>query len=183
MHALALPQHGVGDLDRAIGRLLAARRPGTEIDHDRRGGRHRLALQPELRHRQRAGETAELVIHEDAADVVLLQQRLDRAPRQLALLAGNIDQVGSAVGRDHEIGLRWILSRARRCRTWGGRCRRRGRSCRWGRTAAGSTPLPDRSRGSPSAGNPSACLRRRSSPRGSSCSPWRSSRNRDRRRR
>ena len=36
VHALALAQHRVGNLHRAIGRLLAAGRPGAEIDHDRR---------------------------------------------------------------------------------------------------------------------------------------------------
>ena len=70
----------------------------------------RLALEAEPRHRQRTREIPELVIDEDAADVILLQQRLDGAVRQLAFLAGNVDQVRSAVGRDHEIGFRRVLS-------------------------------------------------------------------------
>ena len=48
MHALALPQHRVGDLDGTIGRLVASDHIGVEIDHDRGGWRRRLALQPEL---------------------------------------------------------------------------------------------------------------------------------------
>src|SRR3954447_15721960 len=43
VHALALPQHGVGHFDGAIDRLVASRHIGTEVDHDGRRRRHRLA--------------------------------------------------------------------------------------------------------------------------------------------
>ena len=113
-------------------------------------GVDRLALEAELRHRQRAGEIPELVVDEDAADVILFQQRLDGAVRELAVLAGNIDQVRSAIGGDHQIGLGGILAEHAVAGLGMGVVGDAARSCRWGRTAAGSAPSPDRSRGSPS---------------------------------
>ncbi len=110
VHALALPQHRIGDFDGTIGRLVTSGRIGTEIDHDRRRWRRRLALQPELRHRQRARETSEIIVDEQPADIVLFEQRLDRALRQLALVARYVDQVRSAVGGNHQIGLGGILA-------------------------------------------------------------------------
>ena len=79
----------------------------TTIDGMRRD---RLALEAEPRHRQRAREVPELVVDEDAADIILFEQRLDDTVRELALLARNIDQVRSAVGGDHHIGLGGILA-------------------------------------------------------------------------
>src|SRR5205814_236561 len=64
VHALALPQHGVGDFDGAIDRLVASGHIGTEVDHDGWRRRHRLTLQPELRHRQRPWKATETVIDE-----------------------------------------------------------------------------------------------------------------------
>ncbi len=111
MHALALAQHGVCDLHRAVGRRLAAIAGiGAEVDDDRRRRRRRLAAQIDARQRQGAGEAAERVLDEQAGDVVLLEQRLDRLRRQLPVLARQIDQVGAAIGGDDEIGPGRILA-------------------------------------------------------------------------
>ncbi len=70
----------------------------------------RLALEAELRHRQRAGEIPQFVIDKEAADVILFKQRLDGAVGQLAFLSRNIDQIGSPIGGDDDVGLCRILS-------------------------------------------------------------------------
>ena len=69
-----------------------------------------LPFEAELRHFQRAGKTAEFVVDEDAADIVLFEQRLDRALRQFLVVVRQIDQVRSAIGGDHEVGLGGIIA-------------------------------------------------------------------------
>src|ERR1700744_4673332 len=69
MHALALTQAGVGDLEGTVGRLVAPGDIRTEIDRDRGGGRHRFALEADLRQRQRAGVAPEPVVDEQSADI------------------------------------------------------------------------------------------------------------------
>ncbi len=108
MHALALTQHGVGDLDLARCRLFAAFRIGAERDDDRGMRRHGLARQVDRRQRQCAGERAERIVDEDAADVILLQQRLHGAAGEVLVAARQIDQVGAAIGGDDQLGLVFI---------------------------------------------------------------------------
>src|SRR4029077_9692865 len=71
VHALALPQHGVGDLDRAIGGLVTTWDIGAEHDDDRWHRRDRAALQVDLRERQRAGHLSERFVDEQARDIIL----------------------------------------------------------------------------------------------------------------
>src|SRR6185437_3092229 len=47
---------------------------------------------------------------ENAADIVLFKQRLDGALRQFLVAVRQIDQVGAAIGRDHEVRLGGILA-------------------------------------------------------------------------
>ena len=54
-------------------------------------------------------EIAELVVDEDAADVILFQQCLDGRSRARAP-HWDVDQVRSAVGGDHHIGLGRVLA-------------------------------------------------------------------------
>src|SRR5260370_38078595 len=72
MHALALPQHRIGDLDRAVDRFVAAGRVGAEIEHVRGIGLNRMALECDLRHRHRAWKLADLFVLERPAYTILI---------------------------------------------------------------------------------------------------------------
>ncbi len=110
VHALALLQAGVGDFHGAEHRLVAACRIGAEVHHDGGMRRQRLAVEADRGEAERAADRRQFVIDEDAADIVLRQQRIDHAPRQLAVVLGEIDQVGSAVGCDDDLRLGGILA-------------------------------------------------------------------------
>src|SRR6478735_3594738 len=71
MHALALLQTGVGDIDGAHYRSSAVGRIGTEIDHDRRPRCARHALHVDCGERQRAGETSDIAVDKQSAYIVL----------------------------------------------------------------------------------------------------------------
>ena len=181
VHALALLQDGVGDFDRAAHRLAAHRIEGTEIDRDRRMRRDRAAFERDVVERQSAGEFAELCIDEQAADVILRQKRIDDALGHRLVAVGNIDQIGTAIGGDHDfrlvavaadepVAVLGVLAVARRSCS-----RRRDRS------AACSARARDRARRSRAAGGRAVCRRIWSSPSSWSGSPSRSSRSRGRR--
>src|ERR1039458_2634544 len=66
--------------------------------------RPRRAAQVYRRHRQRARIAAERWVDENAADVVLFEQGLHHTRRDGAILAGQVDEIGAAIGSDHHVG-------------------------------------------------------------------------------
>ena len=72
MHALTLLQASIADSDGTQQWIFAIGSVGTEIDDDRRMRRRASALQVDRGERQRAGNAAKLVMHEQTADIVLL---------------------------------------------------------------------------------------------------------------
>ena len=105
MHALALLQASVRDRDRAQYRLIAAGGIGAEVHDDRGPQRAAGAFQVDRAQRQRAGEFSEIVVDEDAADVILREQHREHALGQRAILLRHIDEVGVSVRGDDEIGV------------------------------------------------------------------------------
>jgi hypothetical protein len=80
VHALALLQHCIGDLDRAQHRLPAYRVEGAEIDRNCWMRRDGASFKCDVVEGQRTGEFSELRIDEEAADVVLREERIDDLP-------------------------------------------------------------------------------------------------------
>src|SRR5215469_10378540 len=105
MHALALLQDRIGDVDGAHYRPLALGRVGAEIDYNRRSGCARHAVQIDRRKRQRAWETPDFTVDKQPADIVLSQESVDHLTREAGIFTRNINEVRPAVGGDHNIGL------------------------------------------------------------------------------
>ncbi len=110
MHALTLLIAGVGDDDGTQGRRIAAGGERAEIDDDRRLWGDRLAFEVDRGERQRSRKSAERVVDEEATHIVLRQQRLDDACRQVAVQARQVDQIGAAIGGNDHVGLGGILA-------------------------------------------------------------------------